>query len=135
MEDIILVEVFESLCDLFGHSLLILESSGYIEQICDLEMEIHDNIDLVIQICALWSLLVNDVIALDDVSMVQALKACDFSQATEIYADSIVDVGGLIELHCHIIGTVFLFLSEEIVEEVGADTFFAFKEEDLAIVT
>lgn len=98
-------------------------------------MEIHDNIDLVIQICALWSLLVNDVIALDDVSMVQALKAGDFPQATEIYSDSIIDVGGLIELHRHVIRTTFLVLPEEIVEEVGADTFFPLKEEDLAIVT
>lgn len=36
MEDIIFVEVLESLRDLFGHSLLILKSSGYVQQICDL---------------------------------------------------------------------------------------------------
>lgn len=98
-------------------------------------MEIHDDVDLVIKICALWSLLVDDVIALDDIAMVQALQAGDFSQATKVYPHSIVDVWGLVELHRNVIRTAFLVFPEEIVEEVGADTFFALKEKDLAIVT
>ena len=135
MEDVIFVKVLESLRDLLGHSLLILESSGYVQQIRELKMEIHDHIDLMIQISALRPLLVDDVRALNDVSMVEALQAGNFSQTTEIYPHSVVDVRRLVKLHGHVIGAGLLFSPEKILEEIGADTFLALKKKDLTVVT
>lgn len=98
-------------------------------------MEIHDNIDLMIQVGALWSWLVNDVRAFYDVAMVQALQTGNFSKATEIYSHAIVCVRRLIKLHCHVVRAALLFSPEKILKEVGADTFLAFKKKNLAIVT
>lgn len=103
MENIIFVKVLESLRDLLGNSLLILESSGNVQQICELKMEIHDNVNLMVQVCALRPRLVDDVRAFDDVSMVQTLQTGNFSKTTEIYPHSVVCVRSLIQLHCHVI--------------------------------
>ncbi len=116
MEDVVVMEVLEAKDDLFSDSLLILEGRVRFEQICELQVIIHDDIHLMLLRGSLRSMEVDDLIASDDVAMGEALQTVDFSQTTEIDALAVV-VGFLVELDGHELRFAEPLPAEELLQE------------------
>lgn len=73
VEDVRIVEVFESFCDLLRDALFIVNRSVCLEEICKLKVIIHDNVDLVLLADAFRPRLINYFLAVYDVWVGKAL--------------------------------------------------------------